>query len=256
MAIDSSSVGPLRWELAAETIAVKIRWIGLLVGYILVNVDLSIEHYGILNVLLSLGALFTLLDTYYSFRGQVFLGRFPLFIAVMEALFIGLLCYFHTGLESPFRFYYLLSLICCAIRYRPLLTTCTWVLHSTSYFILYLALPPDRRSPPTLLLTLVVLGWVTWASDAMAQLLKHVGARLAQINNGLCENQARLKARIDGAPGNFRRPRPTSSTRRKWPPSACSPPASPMRSAIPSPRSAPWCRSCNTAPAMLIPWIG
>ena len=28
-----------RWELAAENIAVKIRWFGLLVGYILVNVD-------------------------------------------------------------------------------------------------------------------------------------------------------------------------------------------------------------------------
>ena len=27
-----------RWELAAETIAVKIRWFGLLVGYVLVNV--------------------------------------------------------------------------------------------------------------------------------------------------------------------------------------------------------------------------
>ena len=35
----------------------------------------------------------------------------------MEALFIGLLCYFDAGLESPFRYYYFLSLICCAIRH-------------------------------------------------------------------------------------------------------------------------------------------
>jgi len=28
---------PSRWELAAETIAVRIRWFGLLVGYFLVN---------------------------------------------------------------------------------------------------------------------------------------------------------------------------------------------------------------------------
>ena len=30
---------PSGWELAAETIAVKIRWFGLLVGYVLVNVQ-------------------------------------------------------------------------------------------------------------------------------------------------------------------------------------------------------------------------
>jgi len=29
------------WELAAETIAVKIRWFGLLVGYLYVNIATS-----------------------------------------------------------------------------------------------------------------------------------------------------------------------------------------------------------------------
>ena len=51
--------------------------------------------------------------------GEVFLKRWPLFVSLMESVFIALLCYHDTGLESPFRWYYLLSLICCAIRYRP-----------------------------------------------------------------------------------------------------------------------------------------
>ena len=40
----------------------------------------------------------------------------------MEALFIGLLCYFDGGLDSPFRYYYFLSLICCAIRHPSQVT--------------------------------------------------------------------------------------------------------------------------------------
>ncbi len=51
--------------------------------------------------------------------GEVFLNRWPLFVSLMESVFIALLCYHDTGLASPFRWYYLLSLICCAIRYRP-----------------------------------------------------------------------------------------------------------------------------------------
>ena len=38
MAIATPSPVPSRWELAAETIAVKIRWFGLVMGYLLVNV--------------------------------------------------------------------------------------------------------------------------------------------------------------------------------------------------------------------------
>ncbi len=50
--------------------------------------------------------------------GEVFLKRWPLFVSLMESVFIALLCYHDTGLNSPFRWYYLLSLICCSIRYR------------------------------------------------------------------------------------------------------------------------------------------
>src|SRR5207249_5289967 len=98
MATDTVPAVAPRWELAAETIAVKIRWFGLLVGYVLVNVDAP-DGGGraILNAILALGAVYALLDTAYGLRGRVFLGHCPLFIALMEALFIGLLCFYHGG---------------------------------------------------------------------------------------------------------------------------------------------------------------
>src|SRR5262249_25528820 len=134
---------PSRWELAAENIAVRIRWFGLVVGYLVVNLGESDnELRPILNAILTLGALYALVDTYQSLRGRVFLGRFPLIISLMEALFIGLLCYFHGRMDSPFRYYYFLSLICCAIRHPAQVTYATWALHCASVTLLYLALPP------------------------------------------------------------------------------------------------------------------
>jgi signal transduction histidine kinase len=197
MALESAPVGFHRWELAAETIAVKIRWFGVLFGYLLINAG---EHDGrhllVLNAILSLGAVYALLDTYQSFLGRVFLGRSPLLISSMEALFIGLLCYFDTGPDSVFRYYYFLSLICCAVRYPTRVTYATFALHCASYTALYLALPQSSQSLLTLLLTLVVLGWVTWASDSMALLLKRVGDHLGRLNAALQEHQIDLEARI------------------------------------------------------------
>jgi two-component system NtrC family sensor kinase len=185
------------WELAAETIAVKIRWFGLLVGYFLVNLSgPGAFRQAILNALLTLGAVYTLLDTYHSVRGRVFLGRYPLSISLLEGLFIGLLCYFDTGLDSPFRFYYFLSLICCAIRYASQVTYASCALHCCSYGLLYLALPPESQRPMSFLLTVVMLGWVTWASSAMALLLKHVGEYLGELNQALREHQTELESRI------------------------------------------------------------
>lgn len=186
-----------RWELAAETIAVKIRWFGLLVGYVLVNLnphDRSSQ--AVLNALLTLGLAYTLLDTYFSVRGRVFFGRSPLAVSVMEALFIGLLCYFDAGLNSPFRYYYFLSLICCAIRHASHVTYATCALHCLSYGLLYLALPPEGKHLVPFMLTLVFLGWVTWASDAMALLLKRVGDYLSHLNRALQENKTELESRI------------------------------------------------------------
>jgi signal transduction histidine kinase len=184
-----------RWELAAETIAVKIRWFGILVGYVLVNVGQPpAAHAAVLNAILALGAVYALLDTLYSVRGQVFLGRWPLLISGMEALFIGLLCLYHDGLDSPFRYYYFLSLVCCAIRQRSQITYLTCALHCVSYGLLYLSSPEGREL--ALVLMLVMLGWVTWAADAMALLLKRVGEHLGRLNAALQEHQAQLEARI------------------------------------------------------------
>ena len=109
------------WQLPAEAITVRIRWFGLCVGYFFVNF-LGHDNRAELNAILTLGAVYALLDTVWSLRGRVFLRRLPLFISLMEAVFIGLLCHFDQRLESLFRFYYFLSLLVCAIRYSPRVT--------------------------------------------------------------------------------------------------------------------------------------
>jgi signal transduction histidine kinase len=197
MATAPLSAAPNRWQLAAETIALKIRWFGLVVGAVLVNVSAPGEASRlVLNGLLLLGMFYALLDTYYGFRGRVFLGRYPLSVSVLEAVFIGLLCYFYGGLDSPFRYYYFLSLIFCAIRNSASITYATCAMHCASYGLLYLALPPAERQPAALLLTVVVLGWVTWACNALSFLLKRVSDHLGHLNAALRENQALLEAGI------------------------------------------------------------
>jgi two-component system NtrC family sensor kinase len=185
------------WELAAEAIAVKIRWFGLLVGYILVNTATQpASQPVILNAILALGVFYTLLDTWFGLRGKVFLGRYPLAISILEAVFIGLLCYFDRGLDSPFRYYYFLSLICAAIRHPVRITYATCLCHSLSLVILYLGSSPDQQHVGPLLLALVMLGWVAWACAALARLLKHVGEYLEQLNSTLQQHQVELEARI------------------------------------------------------------
>lgn len=185
-----------RWELAAENIAVKIRWFGVLFGYLLVNVVDGGEQRAILNAILAVGVGYALLDTAYRLCGRVFLGRSPLLISLMEGLFIALLCYHHRGLESAFRYYYLLSLICCAIRHSLTTTYLTWAIHCASYLTLYALLPGDERSSATLVLMLVILGWATWACASLALLLKQVGDHLGELNQQLEENRGLLEARI------------------------------------------------------------
>lgn len=188
---------PSRWELAAETIVVKMRWIGVLIGYLLVNIEPHASaNVPALNAILGLGAAFALVDTWYSYRGKVFLGRFPLIIAAMETIFIGLLCHFDSGIDSAFRYYYLLSLICCAIRYSSAVTYATCALHCASYGLLYLALSPAEQHLRALVLMLVLLGWVTWAASALSQLLKRVGDHLQTLNTALQEQQSFLEERI------------------------------------------------------------
>ena len=187
------------WDLAAQAITLRIRWFGICVGYVLVNLigggDES--NRSVLNAILVLGAIFALLDTVYSLRGRVFLSEWPLFVSLMEATFIGLLCHFDRGVLSAFRFYYFLSLLVCAIRYSPAVTWSTFALHSISYAALALS----RRISGTdevaaLILTPIFMGWVTWASTSLGGLLKWAGWRLRQLNGALQENQSLLEHRI------------------------------------------------------------
>src|SRR5262245_33278441 len=124
----------IRWDLAAEAIAVKIRWFGVVVGLLLVETRADlVKNQPALRWILALGAAYAVLDTYFSLRGRVFLQRLPLLVSLLEALFIGLLCHFDTGLDSPFRYYYMMSLLSCAIRYERTSTYATCLLHCLSY---------------------------------------------------------------------------------------------------------------------------
>ncbi|MBS0262765.1 MAG: two-component sensor histidine kinase [Planctomycetes bacterium] len=196
---------PSAWELAAESITVKIRWFGVAVGYLVVNfLDRPLaENRAVMNSILTLGAVYALLDTLWSLRGQIFLSRWPLIISLMEAVFIGLLCYFDQGLNSPFRFYYLLSLLVCAIRCSPSVTLVTLILHCVSYGELYLTRGASGQFASTLVVTLVSMGWVTWACVSLVGLLKAAERRLTQLNEELRLNQIELEERIQQRTGQL-----------------------------------------------------
>lgn len=195
----SESPSQFDWELSVQVITVRIRWFGICVGGFLVNVigggDAS-NHIA-LNAILVLGALYALFDTFYSFRGQVFLNEWPLYVSLMEAMFIGLLCHFDGGVLSAFRFYYFLSLLVCAIRNTTRITWATLGLHVLSYAAVAFGQEIETRNEvAALILTPVFMGWVTWASTSLAGLLKWASARLSQLNAELQENQRLLEQRI------------------------------------------------------------
>jgi signal transduction histidine kinase len=184
-------------QLAAEGITVRIRWFGLCVGYVLVNLVDRGTNPPALNAILTLGAVYALIDTYFSLRGRVFLSDLPLLISGMEAVFIGLLCHFDGGLNSPFRFYYFLSLLVAAIRHSPTMTYATFALHSISFAALALSVGVDSREERVAMaLTLVLMGWVTWASTSLSGLIKSSSRRMGELNAQLQREQALLEERI------------------------------------------------------------
>ena len=107
--LPSSAEAPnFDWQLSVQAITVRIRWFGICVGYGLVNLigGGATSNHSALNAILVLGGVYALLDTYHSrHHGKVFLSEWPLFVSLMEATFIGLLCYFDGGVLSAFRFY-------------------------------------------------------------------------------------------------------------------------------------------------------
>ncbi|MSR53323.1 MAG: two-component sensor histidine kinase [Gemmataceae bacterium] len=197
MKLETSIVDESRWDLDAEAIVVKIRWFGLLLGFAYGNLGPADADRLTWNAILSLGLVYTLFDTWFYRRHRVFLGEYPLVVSCMEALFIGLLCVFEDSLDSPFRYYYFLSLLCCTLRHTARVTVVTFLLHCISYGLVYAWVPHREGAVFSLLMLVVILGWVTWASSSLGQLLRRVGDRLSSLNSALRENQALLESRIE-----------------------------------------------------------
>jgi signal transduction histidine kinase len=186
----------MAWELATESIVVRIRWFGIAMGYVLVQTRTGLHNPSAVRAFLALGAGYAALDTAFHRMGEVFLEKWPLFVSLIEATFIGLLCYHDTGLESPFRWYYLLSLICCAIRYRPPVAWWTFAFQCLSLASLAWIFRDDKPGLGGLPPTIVILAWSTWASSSLATLLKATGERLRHANVALERHRAELEERV------------------------------------------------------------
>ena len=185
-----------RWELAAESVVVKLRWFGVVMGYILVQTRTGLHDPWAVRAFLALGAGYAALDLAFWWMGEVILKSWPLFVSMMESVFIALLCYHDTGLNSPFRWYYLLSLICCSIRYRALVAWWTVAFHSVSLLSLYLVLGSPPFGESSLPLTLTIMIWVTWASSSLAGSLHEAGRELEDLNGQLASSRAHLEDRV------------------------------------------------------------
>ncbi len=187
----------LGWDLATERIVVKIRWFGVLMGYVLVQTRTGLHDPWAVRAFLALGAGYAALDTVFYYRlREVVLNRWPLVVSLMESVFIALLCYHDTGLTSPFRWYYLLSLICCAIRYRRSVAWLTFAFHCLSLVALAAVLAIDPGGESGWPWTIAIMAWATWASASLAGLLRDAGARLEQLNAELQEHHRALEQRV------------------------------------------------------------
>src|SRR5436190_18551624 len=186
------------WERVAALIVIKIQWFGLAMGYLLANLggrDQDSTH--LLNVLLAVGLTYACIDAYCFFRGKVFiLSRYPLVVSFLETIFITLLCRYDTGLNSPYRYYYLLSLLVTAIRYPILVPYLSCMMHCVSFTLLYLVMPTERQDWATLILNIVVMAWVTWAASTLARYLHQASTVLKELNQRLQEEQTYLEERI------------------------------------------------------------
>jgi signal transduction histidine kinase len=185
-----------RWELAAESTVVQLRWFGIVMGYILVQTRTGLRDPWAVRAFLALGAGYAALDLAFWRMGEVILKGWPLFVSLMESVFIALLCYHDTGLDSPFRWYFLLSLICCSIRNRAGVAWWTLAFHSMSLWTLSWILGNSGRPESSLPLTLTIMTWVTWASSSLAGSLRAAGEEFAELNAELARARADLERRV------------------------------------------------------------
>ncbi len=192
------NTAPSEWQRDSAGILIKIQWFGLLVGFLIANVPgRQPDSQLLLNVLLSVGLVYACVDSFYYFRGDVFLlSRFPLIVAFLETIFITLLCRYDVGLNSPYRFYYLLSLLVAAIRYPVVVPYLSCAMHCISYTLLFLVVPSDQQDVPSVALNIVVMAWVTWAASTLAWYLHRTSGRLGDLNEQLKEQQSLLEVRI------------------------------------------------------------
>lgn len=178
-----------RFALAAEAIELRIRWFGVIAGFALVNLvgeDLTSgesRNVPLLNAILGIGVLYVAVDTVWSARGRVFLSRWPLGISLLEAIFIGVLCYYDLGQDSAFRFYYFLSLVACTTRYSQTVTYATFLLHAASCSTLLFVQP--SATVLSWIIMVVSMGWVTWASTRLTSLLRLASEKLQHANEQL-----------------------------------------------------------------------
>lgn len=188
---------PHRWELTAEAIALKIRWFGLFVGLVIADWPTrQPRDAAALHAILAIGLLYTVLETFSYRRQRILLGRWPLLSGVLEAYYIFFLCWTDTGPDSPFRYFYLLSLVLAAIRHPLWVPYAACALHAASFALLLLVDRDRLHSLVEPLLFLVILVWVTWSAAALALLLKRAGGELQALNVELQAHQAQLERRI------------------------------------------------------------
>lgn len=195
--MDTATLEGTAWRLATESIVVRIRWFGVAMGLMLVQARSGLNDPLAVRWFLALGAGYAFLDTMFYRRGLVFLGRWPLFVSAMEAMFIGLLCYNDVGLDSPFRWYYLLSLICASIRYQPAVAWWTFGFDCVSLLVLTWSVGMTPGAVAEWWVTVVILAWSTWSTTALASLLKATGERLRQVNAELERHGAVLEQRVE-----------------------------------------------------------
>jgi signal transduction histidine kinase len=193
-----------RWELAAESTVVKLRWFGIVMGYILVQTRTGLHDPWAVRAFLALGAGYAALDLAFWLMGEVILKGWPLLVSFMESIFIALLCYHDTGLDSPFRWYYLLSLICCSIQNRSAVAWWTLGFHGVSLLSLSWVLGELHRPGSLPLLTLTIMTWVTWASSSLAGSLRAAGEELGRLNGELAGAHAELERRVEERTGALR----------------------------------------------------
>ena len=186
-----------RWELSAESAVVKLRWFGVVMGYILVQ-----TRTGPARPLGGAGVS--------GARGRLCRAR-PGVLADGRGLpqTLAAVCFTHGvglhrdallsryGISSPFRWYYLLSLICCSIRYSSAVAWWTFAFHSLSLLALARILGVTPLWDSSLPLTWTIMAWATWACSSLAGSLHAAGQELEHLNAELASIREDLESRVE-----------------------------------------------------------